>query len=57
MAACNWYGPGQAVWQFATTDPIVVHHRSGRFADPVPVLPTASLPVRLLAHLARHLQP
>ncbi|MGI5285406.1 TIGR03086 family metal-binding protein [Nonomuraea polychroma] len=47
----------QAVWQFATTEPIVIHHRSGRFADPVPVLPAASLPVRLLAHLGRHLQP
>ncbi|MDP4503770.1 TIGR03086 family metal-binding protein [Nonomuraea turcica] len=47
----------QAVWELATTSPIVTEHRSGRFADPLPVLPTAPLAVRLLAHLGRHTQP
>ncbi|WP_188196130.1 TIGR03086 family metal-binding protein [Nonomuraea sp. SYSU D8015] len=47
----------QAVWQFATTSPVVAQNRDRQFAEPLPVLPTAPLNVRLLAHLGRPAQP
>ncbi|MEO3811539.1 TIGR03086 family metal-binding protein [Sphaerisporangium sp. B11E5] len=44
----------QAVWHFATTDPAVEQGRGSQFTDALPVLPTATPRVRLLAHLGRH---
>lgn len=47
----------QAVWHYAETGVGDAQRRTGQFAAAIPVLPTASLFTRLLAHLGRQAQP
>ncbi|MFB4284423.1 TIGR03086 family metal-binding protein [Nonomuraea sp. MTCD27] len=47
----------RAAWQYAETGVGDAHRRAGQFAEAIPVLPTASLFVRLLAHVGRHARP
>ena len=47
----------RAAWQYAETGVGDAQRRAGQFAEAIPVLPTASLFVRLLAHAGRHARP